>query len=101
MIQTQELVLESGATVIRTYSDTDHRIVQNGTGIVYDEAVDPADANRTYTESIELIDHGPPPDGLDAAASYLLENDMMTMPEPDPEPDYLNEHEPESDYFAE
>lgn len=41
-----------------------------------------------------------PPDGLDAAASYLLENDMMTMPEPDPEPDYLNEHEPEPDYFG-
>lgn len=42
--------------LVRTYSDTFHKIIQDGTGIVYDEAIDPADKNRTYTESEEYID---------------------------------------------
>ena len=36
--------------LVRAYSDTGHRLVQNGTGIVYDEAIDPVEMNRTYEE---------------------------------------------------
>lgn len=42
--------------LVRTYSDTFHKIIQDGTGIVYDDAIDPIDKNRTYTESEEYID---------------------------------------------
>lgn len=52
MIKTK--ILESG--LVRTYSDTGHRLVQDGTGAVYDDAVDPAGSGRTYTESEELVE---------------------------------------------
>lgn len=41
--------------LIRTYSDAGYKIRQDGTGIVYDEAIDPEDSGRTYTETDELI----------------------------------------------
>ena len=47
MIRTE--ILDSG--LIRTYSDTGMQIIQDGTGILYEEAVDPVEINRTYTES--------------------------------------------------
>ena len=40
----------------RNYSDEGKRIIQNETGIVYDEAVDVENAPYTYTESEELIE---------------------------------------------
>ncbi len=43
---------------IHTYSDNGYRIKQNGTGIIYDDAIDPAEMGRTYTETDELIDGG-------------------------------------------
>lgn len=43
-----------GTDLIRAYSDTGHKLVQDGTGAVYDEAVDPDFCNRTYTESDEM-----------------------------------------------
>lgn len=52
MIKTE--TLENG--LVRTYSDTGHRLVQDGTGAVYDDAVDPAGSGRTYTESEELVE---------------------------------------------
>ena len=52
MIQT-ETYEKNGRTLVRTYSDAGYRIRQDGTGAVYDEAVDPADSGRTYTETDE------------------------------------------------
>lgn len=52
MIKTE--TLENG--LVRTYSDTGHRLVQDGTGAGYDDAVDPAGSGRTYTESEELVE---------------------------------------------
>lgn len=52
MIQT-ETFEKNGRTLVRTWSDTGYRIRQDGTGAVYDEAVDPADSGRTYTETDE------------------------------------------------
>lgn len=52
MIQT-ETYDKNRRTLVRTYSDAGYRIRQDGTGAVYDEAVDPADSGRTYTETTE------------------------------------------------
>ena len=54
MIKT-ETFEKNGRTLARTYSDAGYRIRQDGTGAVYDEAVDPADSGRTYTETDELV----------------------------------------------
>lgn len=39
----------------RTYSDANKYIIQDETGIEYEEAVDPIELNRTYTESDNII----------------------------------------------
>lgn len=44
-----------GTDLIKAYSDTGHKIIQDESGVVYDEAVDPDFMHRTYTESEELI----------------------------------------------
>ena len=49
MIQTE--ILPDG--LIRTYSDQNFKIRQDGTGVIYDEAIDPIKMNRTYTETTE------------------------------------------------
>lgn len=41
-----------GVVLIRTYSDAGYQIERNG--VLYDEAIDPTDANRVYTESKTL-----------------------------------------------
>lgn len=46
----------NGHTLVRTYSDIGYRIKQDETGMVYDEAVDPKDSRRTYTETDEKLD---------------------------------------------
>ena len=48
--------LEDGTVLIRTYSDSNHYIIQDGTGIEYSEAIDPEQMNRTYTESEKTIE---------------------------------------------
>ena len=48
--------LEDGTVLIRTYSDSNHYIIQDGTGIEYSEAIDPENMNRTYTESEKIIE---------------------------------------------
>ena len=42
--------------LIRTYSDQGFKIQQNGTNVIYDEAIDPVSMNRTYTETNIPID---------------------------------------------
>ena len=49
MIRTERL---AGSTdLVRTYSDAGLMIIQDGTGDMYAEAVDPDYMGRTYTES--------------------------------------------------
>lgn len=43
---------------IRHYSDSGFRILQNETGIVYDDAVDVLPCRYTYSETEELIPVG-------------------------------------------
>ena len=54
MIKT-EAVTMNNRTFVRTYSDANLMIQQDGTGAVYSEAYDPADSGRTYTETEEEI----------------------------------------------
>lgn len=49
-----------GTDLIRTYSDTGYKIQQDGTGDIYDEAIDPRSAGRTYTETDIPIDEEEP-----------------------------------------
>lgn len=52
-----------GIDLIRTYSDAGYKIRQDGTGDIYDEAIDPADSGRTYTETdIPIEEEGPSAD---------------------------------------
>ena len=55
MIKT-ETVTMNNRTFVRTYSDANLMIQQDGTGAVYSEAYDPVDSGRTYTETEESIE---------------------------------------------
>ena len=48
--------LSDGTVLIRTYSDKNHYIIQDGTGIEYSEAIDPENMNRSYTESERIAE---------------------------------------------
>lgn len=47
---------EDGVVLNRTFSDTGYMIERDG--IRYSEAIDPAELNRQYTETDELIEPG-------------------------------------------
>lgn len=53
-------------TLVRTWSDAGMKIKQDGTGVIYDEAIDPISMGRTYTETDEPIEE--PEDDLQAWA---------------------------------
>lgn len=46
---------KDGVSLYRTYSDNNHYIIQNETGIKYREAIDVENAPYTYTESEEVV----------------------------------------------
>lgn len=54
MIKTETITM-NGRAFVRTYSDANRMIKQDGTGAVYSEAYDPADSGRTYSETEEEI----------------------------------------------
>lgn len=57
MIHTEYyMTRQDGIVLVRTYSDIGMKIQQNGTGIIYDEAIDPENMGRTYTETDILIE---------------------------------------------
>ena len=47
---------EDGVVLFRTYSDTNHKIMQKPTLVVYDEAIDIEGAPYEYEETDELIE---------------------------------------------
>ena len=56
MIITEEFTLPEQETVlIKTYSDEGYMLIQEETGILYSEAIDPKEANRSYIESDQKI----------------------------------------------
>ena len=52
MIKTENLTIKD-KSFIRTYSDSGHYVVRDG--VEYSEAIDPAEFNRQYTETEEMI----------------------------------------------
>ena len=44
--------------LIRHYSTKGKKLLQVETGVIYDEAIDPADSNRIYTETDVSIEGG-------------------------------------------
>lgn len=55
MIKTENIYV-NGRTLVRTYSDSNRMIRQDGTGNIYSEAVDPLNSGRTYTETDIVIE---------------------------------------------
>ena len=51
-----ETITINGRTLVRTYSDANRMIRQDGTGAVYAEAYDPVGSGRTDTETEESIE---------------------------------------------
>ena len=51
-----ETITINDRELIRTYSDSNRMIKQDGTEIVYTEAVDPIGSGRTYTETDIVIE---------------------------------------------
>lgn len=47
-------IREDGVVLVRTYSDKGMKIEREG--VRYEEAIDPAELNRVYTETDEPID---------------------------------------------
>ena len=55
MIKQEKLVINN-KTFIKTYSDTNHYILQQPTNIKYSEAIDVENAPYTYVETDEVIE---------------------------------------------
>ena len=51
MIQTEIYAEVEGMTLIRTWDDAGNYIRQDGTGVLYAEAIDPDFMGRSYTET--------------------------------------------------
>ena len=56
IVQTKFQLEEDGWVLVRTYSSRGMKIMQDGTGEIYNEAIDPEFTGRTYTETDILID---------------------------------------------
>lgn len=56
MIVTENMSREDGVKLIHTYSDEGKKLLQNETGIVYDEAIDVEGSGYTYTETDEYVE---------------------------------------------
>ena len=72
MIVTEPYGIVAGMELVRTYSDAGKKIIQDGTGIEYDEAVDPVSAGRTYIESENDLENPEISEEYVEAAKILL-----------------------------
>ena len=87
-----------GVRLERTYSDADVMIHNASTNVLYTEVINPENSGRIYEETNILIPVDNPPDNLEESARFLIQSQMVVIPEEE-EPDYLNEYESELDYF--
>ena len=69
MIKTENLTI-NGKPFIRTYSDNGYMVERDG--VRYAEAVDPAEFNRQYTETDELVEV------MDETEEKALAYDILT-----------------------
>lgn len=56
IVKEEYMTRADGVKLYRTYSDSGLKIVQNETGVTYDEAIDVENASYTYSESDEPIE---------------------------------------------
>ena len=88
-----------GVKLERTYSDADVMIRNTATGAEYAEVINPENSGRQYAETTTRIPTTDPPDNLDASIEYLMSGHLIAPPTEETDPDYLNEREPEPEYF--
>lgn len=88
-----------GVKLERTYSDADVMIRNTTTGAEYAEVINPENSGRMYEETTTRIPTTDPPDNLDASIEYLVSGHLIAPPTAEADPDYLNEREPEPEYF--
>lgn len=70
MIKTDTLTINN-VQFIRTYSDSGHYVVRDG--VSYDEAIDPAELGRTYTEgNLIPVEGDPTVDEEETSAAQIL-----------------------------
>lgn len=56
IVKEEYMTRADGVKLFRNYSDAGLKIIQNETGVIYDEAIDVETAPYTYSESDEPID---------------------------------------------
>ena len=56
MIVTETILGKDGTKLIHTYSNEGKKLLQNETGVIYDDAVDVVPCVYTYTETDEYIE---------------------------------------------
>ena len=69
MIKTENLTI-NGKPFVRTYSDNGYMVERDG--VRYAEAVDPAEFNRQYTETDEMVEF------MDETEEKALAYDILT-----------------------
>lgn len=93
------LTRNDGVKLYKTYSDQNLRIKQLQTDAIYDEAVDVENSGFTYEETSTPIEYDNEEEEIMATAKqYILQN-LIELKDKEDDPDYLNEHETESNYF--
>lgn len=60
-----------GTDLVRAFSDRGKKLIQDGTNEVYDEAIDPDYAGRTYQESDEDVEQIEPEEALNILFSDI------------------------------
>lgn len=90
---------QDGVRLERTYSDAGVMIRNTTTDAMYEEVINPVGSGRVYEETNVVINPGDPPENLNDSIEYLVAGRLIAVPEPEADPDYLNECEPEPEYF--
>ena len=93
------IVQERKGDLIHTYSDKGVYVHGGYPEADYAVAIDPMSAGREYVETGRKIEPEDPPENLNDSIEYLVAGRLIAVPEPESEPDYLNENEPEPSYF--
>ena len=94
------IIIQNLETAERRYSDQKVKLRQIETNTLWNDAVDAIPCQFTYEETNIPIDPEEVPDGLEESVWYLLRANMVELTNTDPDPDYLNEHEAEPNYFG-
>lgn len=85
--------------LIHTYSDRDLYVHGGYPEADYAVAIDPVSAGRVYVETNRKIELSDPPENFNDSIEYLVNSKVISVYEPESEPDYLNENEEDPNYF--